>query len=182
MVVANDGNVGVGTATPAQRLDVVGTARATDFAYASARTRYLSLPPSAFQPRVNGGDAVVESAVGATYYAASVTSGNFAAPVDLPDGAVITGISVWLVDNSAAGDMSANLLRRPYTSQAYISLGSGSTAGAMVDVQEVVCPPLAHVVDNSANTYILSIFCNNWDGLLTAVKGARITYTVSAPN
>jgi hypothetical protein len=182
LAVANDGNVGIGTATPAQRLDVVGTARATGFAYAAAQTRYLSIPPGAFQPRVDSGDAVVESSGGATYYVAAVGTGNFTAPVNLPDGAVITGVSVWLVDNSGVGDLSANLLRRPYASPGYSSLASGDTAGAQVNVQEIVCPPIGHVVNNSTDTYILSIFSGNWDGTLTMVKGARITYTVNAPD
>ncbi len=180
--VGSDGNVGIGTTAPAHRLDVAGTARAENFRYTSAQTRYLSLPPSAFRPRQDSASAIVESAAGETYYVAAIGTGNFTAPLNLPDGARITAVRAWVVDNSAAGNLAVNLMRRGYGAPGYSTIASGDTIGAIAGVQEVDCLTIEHTVNNETDTYIISVFSSNWDGILTSIRGVRVTYTVPAPD
>jgi hypothetical protein len=182
LAVTGAGNVGIGTTNPVQRLDVAGTARATDFAYASAQTRYLSIPPAAFQPRTDSASAIVDSAGGSTYYVAAVGSGNFTAPVFLPDGARITAVKAWVFDNSAVGDIAVNTMRRAYAAGGFSTIAAGDSVGASAVVQEIDCLTIPHTVNNATETYTVSVFCNNWDGTLTTIKGVRIEYTVTAPD
>ncbi len=182
LVVDTDGRVGVNKTFPQTALDVNGDATANAFRYTTPQTRTLSLPPSAFIPRNNPANAVIEGVGGTTYYTAAQGTGTFAAPLNLPDGAVLTSLTVFLVDNSNAVDLSANLLTRLYASSSFASITFISTSGASTGVQTISSPSLGTVIDNDSRTYILTISCPAWDGTNTMIKGARITYTVARPD
>ncbi len=181
LAVTQTGNVGIGTVSPSEKLQVAGGVQASNFTYASPAVRYYSITPAAFQPRASYDEAVIEGSVGLTYFNAPVTSQNFFAPVHLPHGANITGLTVWFIDNSTNVDLSASLLQRNFGASAFLTLGSVSSIGNSPTVQER-STSVSHVVNNSSGVYLLSVFCIDWEGAATAIKGARITYTVSAPD
>lgn len=181
LVVDTAGRVGVNKISPQTALDVNGDTTSSTYRYTTPQTRTLSLPPSAFIPR-NPVNAVIESNFGSTYYTSAQGTGNFSVPLNLPNGAVLTSLTVFLVDNSNAVDISANLLSRLYASTTYTAIAAISTSGASTGVQTVSSPALSTVIDNDSRAYILSIFCPAWDGTNTMIRGARITYTVTGPD
>lgn len=182
LAVTAAGDVGIGTLTPAQRLDVAGIARAENFRYAAPRQRVMSLPSSAFIPRTPTSPSIVESNQGLTYYDASVGTGSFIAPLILPDGAVLGEVVGYFRDNSNAVDLNLSLLSRTFTSTTYSVIGSGTTSGASPAIQAVTIPPGGFVIDNSTRTYIISVFCSDWEGIDTAISAVRVTYTVAEPD
>jgi hypothetical protein len=180
-VVDSSGRVGVNKTAPQTALDVNGDTTSNAFRYATPQSRTLSLPPSAFVPRTSA-NAIIESNSGSTYYTAAQGSGTFSAPLNLPNGAVLNSLTVFLVDNSNAVDISASLLSRSFSSTIYSLLTTVSTSGATTSVQAVSSHAISTVIENDSRAYILSIFCSAWDGTNTMIKGARITYFVTGPD
>ncbi len=180
LTVNADGRVGVGTAAPQARLDVAGEARAQAYTYAAPQTRHLGLPAGAFIPR-QAANAVVEAANGSSYYNLGQGAGTFSAPVVLPAGAVITEVRVFLLHTAPASTMTVSLVRRGYEEDAFTTLATGASAPGVPQVQSIVVTPLPDPYIAVEHVYSLVITSPNWQGPATAIKGARITYTVPGP-
>lgn len=94
-------NVGVGTTTPAEKLVVSGNIAipaANQYKYLTPKTRYYSMSALSFntegaynRQNVGGGIYITGGTTGA--------QGNFYAGVNLPDGAVVTGMDAYVLDN-----------------------------------------------------------------------------------
>jgi hypothetical protein len=187
--------VGIATLNPQATLEVNGSARVNALAFAGTGTRdlrveadgdlvapapvteYLALGASD-AVSVLGNDESVSRLAGAATLASSVGSDVLQVPVHLPHGARMTGLTVWLRDNSAAVDLEARLLSDPLA-----TVGSAATlssvltsSGASTAVQEL-STTLDTIVDNSANFYLLNISCSDWPGGVMEFAGARISYT-----
>jgi len=178
ITVTNTGQVGINETNPASSLDVNGTVRATGVAYRAPQTRYLSIPAGGFTPTDNFASATVENIFSGTYFASSVVSGGFAAPVQLPDGAVITAVDISVFDNTT-GALQGRLGVRPFGgfghAQAYLTPNSSNSAGSQT---LSMIPNIT--VNNNANSYVLLVECSDWNGSQTSILGARVTYTVTA--
>lgn len=174
-IVRSTGNVGIGTASPSQKLDVVGTVRADRLTYSSPHTHYVSVPSEAFFPwndvaYVNG------SGNGGAYLPADAT-GALNATVCLPHGAIVTSVQWFVYDNSAR-DLSLNLYIQYLNSGGYNSVASASTSGTP-GYSSVTASSLNHTVDNRTRGYEITAYANPWDGANLRIKGAVITYTLS---
>ncbi|MBO2008821.1 hypothetical protein [Hymenobacter negativus] len=192
--VKSNGRVGINTNDPQQALDVSGTARATDFAYNATQTRYLSLGSGAFvssAPQAYSANITIGSATGSPLMINILggTSGQPAylvAPVQLPQGAVITSISITAIDNDGVNIAPQALLTAIYPVD-----NSNSTIGVVYADQAVlttedpdwqtITKVTSHTVRNDLYLYNLRIRLNQ-NNAGTLFLGARIGYTVAQPD
>lgn len=192
LFVSNTGKVGIG-ASPggAEALQVsgavaaTGTVTAQNLAYAAPRPRFLSIGPEAFHPvnHAHTGNFGGEPISNLAFLDSSVASGYIVAPVNLPHGSTITGVTFYLVDSTSAASIRGALLRRPVQFRPTQIISDVNSATASAD--PVAYPgfsPQTPVVDNSAYTYFVSGWCADWQGSSTAVASVVIAYTVTEPD
>lgn len=178
VIVNGQGNVGIATAAPAERLDVNGNTRATDFLYGSAKTHYLAVPGCTFTASDGSVAHSIENAASGTRFPDTVAAGTFFAPINLPDGALITAVDFWLLDN-AASFLTASLIRRPNGQFGANTIAATTTANSAGMQQITLAPALP--VDNQNNSYYLSVTSGDWQAAM-ALFSARVTYTVTRPD
>lgn len=180
VVPSGGGNVGIGTSTPSEKLEVVGNIEipaANDYMYASAKTNYSSISPVAFIPESS------------TYFRNSVSgyvhlsggtfpsTGEIHAPVYLPNGAYITEIRFYLYDNDATYDfIYLQLFRYTMTSGAS-SFSSVTIPTGTYALSSYATTP-NWTVDNSIYQYMLRIGLPQ-NSTNHRIYGVRITYTVT---
>lgn len=177
-VIDSTGNLGVGTTAPAEKLHVVGNARIDGDIIIPLTTRYLAFGPFAFSSGTDNTDYIRNGAqlIGGT--AGSIV--NFGAPIELPDGAVITGVLLSCKDNAAA-DVTLNLQRIAIDTGVLTGGITVSSSGASVAVRTFT-GATGWTVDNEQFTYSLGL---SWTTPPTTsdiiIVGARITYTITEP-
>ncbi|MBL4590737.1 MAG: hypothetical protein JKY96_02130 [Phycisphaerales bacterium] len=166
-----DGNVIAGGSVSAQ-----GAVTGALFGLTSSRTLTYSVSGDTFHSGSGrsfaGGDAV-----GGAYQTQS-GQGWLMAPVNLPDGAVVTSVRISFLDNST-GDMAVALQARNFTGT-LSELALIQSSGASVAVQTMTTTNIAEpVIDNSLRGYHLRVFSSFWPGnLLLRIFGVQIEYTV----
>jgi hypothetical protein len=173
--------IGVGlnlATTPTQALEVGGAAAADTFMYRAPATRTLTIPPEAFKPDLTSQTGQFGSSLA---FLDTGQTGNISAPVYLPDGAVLTGVTIVYLDNSAANDLTVLLLFRTLTSTFYNQQAGFVSSGSNVNPRTSTAA--ASDTINTTRAYTLRVSCAPaWSGASTAIKGVQITYTVSQPD
>ncbi|MDL5051554.1 hypothetical protein QQ054_36730 [Oscillatoria amoena NRMC-F 0135] len=193
MVILNNGNVGIGTTAPSQRLDVSGNITipaANNYNYTTAKAQAKVISHAAFE-LANTNTAVFArrpltgSSPPKPYYLTTVggTLGNaayFVAPVDLPDGATITTVSAWIFDSDATYDIGIHLVRSFYgsccgslTTMATVS-SSGSPSQTSISTSAITNP----VVDNANYSYFL-IYTTVENQTSNGLYNVKINYTIT---
>lgn len=193
--IQGNGRVGIGTSTPQQALDVVGRAQASagfvtppaqGYAYNAPRTQYLSLSAFAFASADPTGapSNTVTSTAGtpAEIYLTGAGSGRLLAPVQLPQGAIITGLLLRGFDNDGT---SATVQARVVgiTSQTggvgYPAAGASPFAAFSTDVYafQEASQPCSVPVDNTQFGYFVEVLLPRHP--LASVVNVRLTYTVT---
>ncbi|MBK6523238.1 MAG: hypothetical protein IPG08_13465 [Sphingobacteriaceae bacterium] len=187
-ILAN-GNVGIGTAIPNEKLEVAGNIKvpaANEYLYASPKAKIISVPGASFLPENSAvyGRAMITGNV----YVSNGTPGSVAyldAGVNLPDGATVTGIDAYVVDNDAAYNVSLVQLWRNDGSTA-TSYGNvvnmaqtAGTTGLNANIQilsdNTINNPL---IDNSLYTYYLRFGGMQANSDIRIVK-VLISYTIN---
>jgi hypothetical protein len=147
------------------------------FHYATPRTRVISIPSEAFLPTTNVDYDNIGNAVDG--YGAHLMSGTgaMAAPVQLPQGAVVTQFQLWLYDNSSS-NLDVDLF------QCDIGNGWGTS---MAGLNPTGWPGYGHLattsispstIDNTAYTYMVSAGASSsWDADNLRVLAMIIWYT-----
>lgn len=159
---------------------------ANDYTYASAQTRSITYHPTEFKlMRFDGApeNLVVQNFTNPyAYYSGGSGGLSYAtAPVKLPDGAVITQVDAWLLDNDATASNFARL--NLYRSQigiinANTNMAQIETSTESASVQALNDNTLFfQTVDNANFTYRL-LFTARDNSSLLQLHGVRITYTV----
>jgi hypothetical protein len=132
---------------------------------------HLSIPACAFRPAVSWATCEINA-----YQELIITSGSFSAPVYLPDGAVITEISVWY-----RGIAVFWLGRLPFGAQ---SLNVAESLGSDT-VPIVSMTKDSHAVyilcDNTDTAWALEVSVPNAFPHSAGVSGAQITCELAAP-
>ena len=154
---------------------------ADDFLYTTPKTHYLSLSGNGF---VSGSLSPFYAAFnqGGAYINLR-TSGWLVAPVNLPDDATITKMTVYCAD-TAAGEMSITLYNNDHGSDLSNSMASVTTSGAsssaLTLVTDIIVDP---TVVNSAKHYYLRVFSSAWPANNSRrIKSVLIKYTTTQPD
>ncbi len=193
ITVQPNGNVGIGTTTPPERLSVSGniassdTVKADVFAYNNEKIKYYSITPREFREYVVNHNPTSTATsfphITGFYYlygtGGTVGSGTFdlLAPVHLPQGAIIKDITMYLYDNDATYDFYGSYLYgvQLSTGSSIVSPSIGAPSSETTSVQELTYTALNHQVDNSANSYWLYVWMPN-AGSNLRIYGAKISY------
>lgn len=172
----------VGRLTPAGAIVLSSTATATEFNYASAMAGTCSVNECAFVERSGIGVRCGQVSGGAVPIANSTL--GLVAPVNLPEGAVVTGVHFFVLDNDAAVNLSSLRLLRHAFAGGYSVISTASTTGANAAIQDIAVTGLSHIVNNSNASYeVVAAPSATWPGGSTAlvVMGVRIDYTLARP-
>ena len=117
-----------------------------------------------------------------TSYCASGTAALFA-PVDLPDGATITQVRAYFIDNSTDKNIKFELTRNSvtalsYTADDFISEITSSTYSSSLQyLDDTTMNPVSNVINNSNYLYFVRVYLPaGWDGDKLRVKGIIINY------
>lgn len=166
-----------------------GALTAPDFTYRTPRTQHLTIPAAALVP-TNGADGYTYDIANDWISGATGTNQRFIAPVNLPDGAVITSFTVHAQDLSATRNVIVYLRRIEKSDLSKDSLQATATSGNS-GVQTVTEPVggLLGTVNNNLFYYRLvvipSLAANNadssWDGSSIQFIGATIEYQTAGP-
>jgi hypothetical protein len=183
MRVKGNGNVGIGTTTPTQKLDIDGSIRISgSYYYSSPETFYYSIPQAAFTSEFGDQYIVYKEGTGASMRAHDYA---MTAAVNLPHHATITQVRVKYQDDASYGDLVFDLSRRYLGGNkelmgSYTSSGIGNTIGVISSITNPF-------IDNANYNYHISIYTNpvnKWDDgynlFLLRVEGIFITYTLTA--
>lgn len=185
LVLLPGGNVGVGTGTPGERLEVAGnavitgnlTVQGTISGGGGGAGGSIAIPSSAFLES----DTNLMDVHRSNVILNGRTAGQgltFEAPVYLPDGATITGFEIHVTDSDATRNVQTFLLSHPFTAGAGAIIATLATSGTPGRTM-LSNTSLGTVVNNTTNHYVVAC---NWTTPATvtavAVHGMRVTYTL----
>ena len=178
-LISRNGDIGIGTTTPTEKLEVVGDVKAQNFQYSAPKTRHLTIGEADFRmTRSWAGDIESTFGMGGVGIVNSTGSNALVAPVYLPQGAVVTNIEVFYVDNSTA-NMDISFDRRGLTGGlSVISSASTSTNSTIVNTLNLT----GTNIDNANNSYNIRVFSSGWSTNTTKtmdIRTIKITYTIT---
>ncbi len=181
LILGDNANVGIGTSSPSQKLDVIGDITANDYHYNSAQVHYLTLSGMSFRPGHNTTNNWAGYWGQGAAYLTSET-GNMQAKFHLPDGAVINNIEYRYED-----DAIENLI----LSVSSHSIGGGSSILSTLTTStnssgvQIYNDAVSINVNNNGNTYYARAYANTWSDQSIDNKlqfyGVIITYEVIKP-
>ena len=183
------GNVGIGTNNPAQKLDVNGTTRSSDFTFTAPVTKFASLSSYVFkqmQSQTSASRFATPNAVTPYHYFNGTNNvfGYADAALNLPDGAIITELRAWLWDNDNTAPVRVNILRVEngiWSTQSVAEVES-LAATALASVQELFTTTIfSGTIDNSSNAYFVRFTGFEDNTQNTRLYQVRVAYTMSKP-
>ena len=154
-------NVGIGTASPSEKLEVVGNIKADNFMYSTPKTFFHTF--SGFNFRAENSTDTVLASVGAGEITmqTNLVGKKIVAPVQLPDGATLVNLKAYINDFSITSDLRVLLYRKTLTDNFfatnYGSVVSSGAAGLGLYQSSI----FTNVIDNSLYTYYLSVSSSN---------------------
>jgi hypothetical protein len=173
-------NVGIGTTNPTQKLDVNGNITSDDYLYNTPKTHYLNVSNKAFN-LAGGSTGLQMGELGNNYRyiqnGLAGTSANMYASVQLPDGAVVTNIQVYIRDIDATYDATAYLNKYDPTGPVATVVSTVTSSGSAGN-QAYTSGAFTETIDNSNFAYHLQ-FQTKQNTSALAILSFRITYTVT---
>lgn len=189
--------VGIGTTSPEQQLDVRGNLQipaANNYGYRTARTRFLTIGPEnflsvnpAYTGRIDDGFSSANIHGLGTLWATGGTPGTvayFIAPVQLPDGATISGFKAQLVKNGGSLQSVVELYRSDSsgysanTAQLIATTTTTASGGIVWNVSASSINASFNLVDNSTYRYFIR-YSGEQATQNVRFSSATITFTVT---
>ena len=157
---------------------MAGALTAANFQYGAARTRYLSIPASAFTPIDSSTTYTYDTTTGLIWTGGS---GHFRAPVELPQGATITKYRFTAFDGDSSQWIEAHLMRWSASGSneemaGNSTMGMGTPGWVDLDNSSVATP----VIDNSKYSYFVNAIFE-WPTEPMQLGSVTITYTLPSP-
>jgi len=185
LIITNNGDVGIGTTTPSSSLEVVGDVEipaANDYTYSSPKTRYASIPPSAFvsvRPvsyELTGIGVLAYISIGGS----SGTIGYAAAPINnIPNGARIVDITYVYYDNDNSEEASFAISRTSNLGTAFTSTGNFDTGVAAASTSYQTNTTNVGLTLDYENFYYSIYFTGIQGNSNLRLKNVVIEYTVT---
>jgi hypothetical protein len=176
MRIKGNGKVGIGLINPAEKLEVAGAVKATQYKFSAPKISYYSIDATAF---TNANDIVdVQKLQGqGAFIGGSLI--ELVAPVNLPHNASIVSVTAYIYDNTPTQDLYVGLSRRD-ASMYRLGLGFVESSGAPGLNSYSFSPH--ETIDNSQYSYMVEAVpvSNTWpaNGDLR-IKRIVIAYSVN---
>ncbi len=195
---SNTGNVGIGNTSPSEKLDVNGKTRTTNLQMTNGagtgkvlasdangnaswsqviHKDVLGITPLEFKSIDNN----QKSSTFITYFPAAVTGGSLNAAVHLPNGATITQMVVYFVDNNYVKDYILGFGRLPQGVPFSETLISVTTSGGNTAVQSYTLNPTTPIVIDNTNYFYYFGMSGDFSGN-DGIAGVKITYSYPVNN
>jgi hypothetical protein len=184
--INGNGNVGIGTTTPSQKLDVDGGGSIEvdgEYTYETPKTHYYSVAGNSFVGTREGLD-LWNASLNLIYGQWSSGSGTYpiaVAPINLPDDAVITDVTAYIYDNDGTTTYQPRIImyKINMASGSYATVGTAILTGNSTSTtpQTASFSP-NHTIDNQG-AYYLKFQSEGNAGSNIRLYGVRITYTVN---
>ena len=187
MIINGLGNVGIGTLTPSEKLDIDGGGNIEvdgDYTYETPKTHYYSVAGNTFVGTREGLDRWDASTnlIYGQWSSGSATYPIAVAPINLPHGAVITNVTAYIYDNDGSVTYQPRIILYSInmTSGTYGTEGSATLAGnsASATPQALSFSPNT-TINNQQRAYYLKFQSEGNAGSNIRLYGISITYTVT---
>jgi hypothetical protein len=154
-------NVGIGTVSPSEKLEVVGNIKADNFKYSTTKTFFHTFSGFNFRAENSTDTVLVSIAAGEITMQTNLTGKKIVAPLQLPDGATLVNLKAYINDFSVNQDLRVMLNRKTLTDNFFATnygsvVSSGATGLGLYQTSI-----FTNVIDNSLYTYYLSVGSNN---------------------
>jgi hypothetical protein len=143
-------------------------------------TRSLMVSAAAFRPVGYSQQYFIDSD-GVTNTAINLGLSFFVAPVNLPDGAIVTNVTVFATDNNSS-NMTVELVAQSQPSQAFTRFTAVDTTGSAAGVRAFSSGTLSSPVTTSVQSLALRAYWSSVTPTNSLVLAAvRINYTINSP-
>ena len=175
-------NVGIGTLTPTEKLDVAGNIKSAGTIKANAiqlnapKTYYYSVAGADFVAKNSGDEIYRELTTNGGAFFLTSTDG-MTAPLHLPHGATVTKMTAYYSDQGIAVDLQV----RMRTNSGFNILASITSSGAAGNGTLSDSTISNAVINNSNNAYVIDAtpVGGQWPGINLAIRRIIVEYRLS---
>jgi len=193
-IAAINGKLGIGTQVPTKELEVTGSAKISDdlevngditigddYKFESAKTYILQIPAAGFDALNNGDFDDFFFTNADIWWANDNDRGSLFAPLNLPQGAVVTSFSIYLVGFDDA-EITVSLRRRPLLSDSRDDMGEIEIPDASIyspAISEVSTATINYgIIDNANYHYVFEANIKIGEDGTIRFYGAKVNYTL----